>query len=205
MKPNETFAVPANEQRLTTTINALKSKGIEVDAVDNEKKAYDLVLSIIPKQEEVFTMVSQTLELTGIAEAINESGEYDSVRKSFARMGKGDEDRKSKLGAAPRYAVGSVHAVTEKGEIFIASNTGSQLAAYAYGAKHVLYVVGTQKIVKDTDTAFKRIYEYSYPLENERSMKAYGRGSNVSKILIINKEQIKGRIRIIFIRKKIGF
>lgn len=205
MEPNETYAVPANRERLDTTMNALKSKGIAVEAVDTEKEAYDRALSIIPKREEVFTMVSKTLELTGIAKAINESGEYDSVRQTFSRMGKEDADRKSKLGAAPRWAVGSVHAVTENGELFVASNTGSQLAAYAYGAKHVLYVVGTQKIVKDTEDAFKRIYKYSYPLENERAKQAYGTGSNVSKILIINKEQTEGRIRMIFIRKNIGF
>ncbi len=75
----------------------------------------------------------------------------------------------AKLGAAPEYVLGSVHAVTEYGHLFIASNTGSQLSAEAYAAKKVIFVVGTQKIVKDTQEAFKRIYEYSYPLEDERA------------------------------------
>ena len=67
-------------------------------------------------------------------------------------------------------------------------------------------MVGTQKIVKDIDEAFKRIYEYVLPLESERAKKAYGAsGSNVSKLLIINKEINPDRINLIFVNKAIGF
>ncbi len=42
-----------------------------------------------------------------------------------------------KLGGAPDYTAGSVHAVTEDGQVLIASNTGSQLGPYASGAGKV--------------------------------------------------------------------
>ena len=41
--------------------------------------------------------------------------------------------------------LGSVHAVTENGEVVVTSGTGSQLPAYLYGAAHVLWIVGTQR------------------------------------------------------------
>jgi len=110
-----------------------------------------------------------------------------------------------KLGAAPEYAVGSVHAVTEDGKVIIASNTGSQLPAYAYGSAHVIWVVGTQKIVANLEQGLKRIYEYVLPLESERLKKVYGVESNVSKLLIINKEIAPNRLTLILVKQKLGF
>ena len=73
-----------------------------------------------------------------------------------------------KLTAAPDYAVGSVHAITEAGEVLIASASGSQLGPYPYAAGNVIWVAGTQKIVKDIDDGIRRIREYSFPLEDQR-------------------------------------
>ena len=111
----------------------------------------------------------------------------------------------SELGAATKCAIGSVHAVTEDGHILIASNTGSQLSAYVYGAENVIFIVGTNKIVKNTDDGIKRIYEHSFPLENERAKKAYGMNSAVNKILILNKEFKQNRIKLVFVKEKLGF
>ena len=59
------------------------------------------------------------------------------------RQTQGAEMRR--MGAGPDIAIGSVHAITEQGEVFIASASGSQLAAYAFGAGTVIWVVGSQK------------------------------------------------------------
>ena len=92
------------------------------------------------------------------------------------------------------------------GKVLIASNTGSQLPAYAYGASKVIWIVGTQKIVNDLEDGMKRIYEYTLPLESERAQKAYGvAGSAVSKLLIVNQEVTPGRITIIFVPENIGY
>lgn len=101
--------------------------------------------------------------------------------------------------------MGSVHAVTQDGHILIASNSGSQLPAYAYSAAHVIWVVGTQKIVKNIEEGMKRIYEYCLPLEDARAQKAYGVGSAVNKLLIVNVEKVPGRITIILVKEKLGF
>lgn len=111
-----------------------------------------------------------------------------------------------RLGATPEWVLGSVHAVTETGEALIASNTGSQLPAYAFGVGKVIWVVGTQKIVKDREEGLGRIYEHSLPLESERAKKAYGvPGSAVNKILIVNREVQPGRITMILVNERLGF
>ena len=82
---------------------------------------------------------------------------------------------------------------------------GSQLAAYVYGAGSVIWVVGSQKIVPDRAAAFQRIYEYSYPREDERAREAYGFGSGVNKVLVVNREFMPGRITVILVKQELGF
>src|SRR6267142_798654 len=57
-------------------------------------------------------------------------------------------------------------AKTKPGSLMIASNSGSQLPSEAYASPHVIFVAGAQKIVKDIDEGFKRIYEHTLPLES---------------------------------------
>lgn len=196
----------ADEKTIERTVSILRSNGIEVFAVENGKQAKEKILDILPRGAEVMDMTSMTLDSIGISNEIVESGKLNSVRKKLMSMDmstQGSEMRK--LGASPEWVIGSVHAVTEDGKVLIASASGSQLPAYAYGSGHVIWVVGTQKIVKNLDEGLKRIYEYTFPLEDERAKRAYGVGSGVNKILIVNKEKIAGRITIIFVKEKLGF
>lgn len=154
----------ASKASLNKTINALKAAGIESVVVATSKDAKKQVLKLIPQKSEVMQMTSVTLDSTEIAHEINDSGKYTSVRNELMKMDRTKDNAKmQKLGAAPDWAVGSVHAVTEEGNVVIASMTGSQLPAYASGASHVIWVVGTQKIVENLDKAMKRIYEYVLP------------------------------------------
>lgn len=197
----------ASSEQIEATIAALQANGINGLVVESGEEAKKKVLELLPEGTEVMTMTSVTLDTLGIAQEINESGKYDSVRVKLNAMNRETQGSEmQKLGAAPDWTVGSVHAVTEDGKVLIASNTGSQLPAYAYGAGHVVWVVGAQKIVKDVEAGLKRIYDYVLPLEAERAKKAYGApGSFVSKLLVINRENIENRITIIFIKEVIGY
>jgi L-lactate utilization protein LutC len=187
------------------TMAALQANGIETFYVEDEAAAKAKVHELIPDGADVMTMTSRTTEGLGLDAELNESGQYASLR------GKLYEDNvepgeKRRIGAAADYVTGSVHAVTEDGEVVIASNTGSQLPAYAYAAGTVVWVVGTHKIVADLEAAKKRIYDYVLPLEAERARQAYGvEGSNVSKLLIISKEVNPHRLKLIFVNKALGF
>lgn len=191
-------------QRIDRAMKALESNGIKAIFVETGQEAREKVVAIIPGGAELMNMTSVTLEQIGLEQEIKDSGRYDLLRAKFA--GK-SESEKRKLGGGPDWAIGSVHALTEDGKLLIASQTGSQLGAYAYGAQHVIWVVGAHKIVKDVDEGLKRIYEYSLPLESERANKAYHitTGSNVSKLLIINKEFAKDRATVVIVNEPLGF
>lgn len=195
----------AKKESVEKTIKALKQNGIEAEFVADGEAAKQKALSLIGEGAEVMNMTSVTLDTIGLPKELNESGKFNSVRAKLADKSISARERK-RLGAAPEVAVGSVHAVTEEGEVFIASNSGSQLPAYAYGADKVIWVVGTQKIVGNKEEAMKRIYEYVLPLESERAQKAYGvAGSFVSKLLVFNKEVQPGRIHMILVGEVLGF
>lgn len=196
-----------DQKTLDKTVRALASNGIETIVVENGEEAKEKILELLPKGAEIMNMTSVTLDEIGVPSEINESADFISVRKKLMQMDRTTQGLEmQKIGSAHEYTLGSVHAVTENGQIIIASNTGSQLPAYAYGASHVIWVVGAQKIVKNLDEGFKRIYEYVLLLESERAKKAYGvSGSNVSKLLIINKEVKSGRLIMILVKERIGF
>ncbi len=196
----------ATEESIAKATAALTANGVEVITVADGAAAKAKVLELIPAGAEVMNMTSITLETTGIATAINESGRYDSVKAKLAKMDRATQGRQmQQLGAAPEWAIGSVHGVTEEGQIIVASATGSQLPAYAYGAAHVIWVVGTQKIVKDFEAGMERLREYVLPLESERAHKAYGvAGSSINKLLVLNKEN-PGRLTMIFVKEVLGF
>ena len=195
----------ADDETVEKTIQSLKANGITAMIVDSGEQAKAEVLKRIPRGAQVFTMSSETLRVTGIADAIN-TDQYISVRKRLISMNHETQGNEMRiLGAAPEWAIGSVHAVTEDGLLMIASKTGSQLAAYVSGAAHVIFVIGTQKIVGNRDEGFKRMYEHSLKMENVRALKVYGMESEIDKILLIAKEFKPGRTTVIFVKEVLGF
>lgn len=206
MIPNEKFGIIPSDGIIEKTTKALNENGIRATMVDNGATAKRKVFELLPEGVEVMNMTSRTLETIGVAEEIMKSGRYNSVRQKLMSMDRSVQNLEmQKMGAAPEWVIGSVHAITKDGKLLIASNTGSQLPAYAYGSSHVIFVAGAQKIVKDFDEGLKRIYEYALPLEDERAKKVYGRGSAVNKILVINKELIPDRITLFIVKEKLGF
>ncbi len=205
-EPNPEFSHPAAAARIETTARALESRGIRAIVVKDRQEARRVALELIPRGAEVLDATSQTLIETGIGEALHEPGRIHDLRPELARLskeGRGSDQRR--LGSAPEWVVGSVHAVTEQGQVVIASATGSQLAPYVFGAEHVIWVVGAQKIVPSLDEAFRRIREYAYPREDRRALVAYGMGSVVAKLLVMEREVRPGRITMILVPEALGF
>lgn len=186
---------------------ALEANNFTVHVVPDGAAAKAKLMELLPAGVEVMDMTSMTLATISAADAIGKSGAVTSVRRQLEGMDSQTQPREKKqLGAAPAWVVGSVHAVTEDGHVLVASNSGSQLPAYAFGADHVIWIVGGQKIVPNTDAGIRRIYEHALPLESERARKAYGvPGSAVNKLLIVNREIQAGRITIIVVKEQLGF
>jgi len=200
------FSILASDAQIERTMKALEANNIHAIVAENGADARKKLFEIIPAHAEVFTSSSVTLSALGIPDEIDKSTRYNSVRVKMAVMDRKTQNREmQKLGATPEFMIGSVHAVTETGRIIVASKTGSQLAGYAAGAVHVLWVVGTQKIVPTLEIGLKRVEEYTLPLETARAQKAFGVGSSIDKLLIVNKEFMPGRSTMILVKENLGF
>jgi hypothetical protein len=192
------------------TATALTANGFEVVIAANAEEAKRKALELIPSGSEVFTMSSVTVDSIGLSAALNDAGNYTSIRKALGAMNGTTQGREMrKLGAGPDVSVGSVHAITEDGKFLVASLTGSQLPAYAYGAGIAIFVVSTKKIVKNLDEAWNRLVEHVVPQESARARKAYGLpesfNSYPSKVLVFNREVQPGRVKIILMNEDAGF
>lgn len=204
LTPNMAYTRLASDEQIERAAKALEANQIRVFVTANGEEARAKVLEIIPSGAEVFTSSSRTLDSLGIPAEIDQR--YDSVRVKLSKMDRAAQGREMiKMGAVPEWMVGSVHAVTEDGAVVIASNTGSQLAGYAASAEHVVWVVGAQKITPNLEEAMKRIREYSYPLEDERALQAYGMNSFISKLLIVYREAMPGRTTMVIVKENLGF
>ncbi len=202
--PDRFTELPDN-QTLEATVVALEEHGISVEVVDDFDAAREAAIARIPEGSSVMTNTSVTLQETGIADAINDGGPYESVRNKMLALDFETQAQEMKaIAGRADFALGSVHAVTHDGALFIASASGSQLAAYAWGAANVVFVVGAQKVVPTAEAARERILEHSLKLEDARAYAAYGQNSYVGKILEIHQE-MPGRIHVVLVRQSVGF
>jgi hypothetical protein len=201
----ERFTALPDDHTVEATVVALEEHGFSVEVVNDLHAARQAVLARIPHGSSVMTNTSVTLQDTGIADAINDGGTYESARNKMFALDFATQAQEMKaIGGQPDYALGSVHAVTMDGTLVIASASGSQLASYAWGAANVIFVVGTQKLAPTPDAARERIYQHTLPLEDARAQAVYGQHSSVGKILEIHQE-LPGRIHIVLVRQLVGF
>jgi hypothetical protein len=204
--PNATYAGPADEADLEAAAGAMRASGYQVRRVPDAAAARAAALEVLPEGAEVFTASSVSAEAIGLTEEIDHSGHYVATRPRLLATDLATQvGEMRRLGAAPDWVVGSVHALTRDGDLVIASASGSQLASMAYGAQHVLFVVGAQKVVPDLGTAMSRVHEYSLPLEDARARAAYGMGSAVHKVLTLHGDFEQGRIHVPLVDEPLGY
>jgi L-lactate utilization protein LutC len=202
---SDRFAALPDDETLAETVVRLEEHGFSVEVVDDLDAARRAVLARIPEGSSVMTNPSVTLQETGIAQAIDNGGPYDSARTKVLALDHATQLQEIKaVMGQPEFALGSVHGITRDGTLVIASALGSQLASYTWGAANVIFVVGAQKLVRDLDAAHERIYQHSLKLEDARALEAYGKNSRVGKILEIHQED-PGRIHVVLIRAAVGF
>jgi acyl-CoA hydrolase len=202
---SDRFTALPDDQTLAATVVALEEHGFSVEVVDDLDGARAATLARIPAGALVMTNTSITLQETGIADAIDDGGPYDSARNKLNQLDYATQLPEMKaIAGQPDYALGSVHAITRDGALVIASASGSQLASYAWGAANVIFVVGAQKLVPSSEAGRERIHQHSLKLEDARAYAVYGQNSFVGKILEIRQE-LPGRIHVVLIRQSVGF
>ncbi|MBT2534109.1 lactate utilization protein [Arthrobacter sp. ISL-48] len=199
------FSKPADRTTLERVVEALTARGTDVRILSDRSEARAAVDQLIPDGTLVYTTTSRTLDELGISDDVRSATRYRTTRSYTETLDPATQmDEFRRHVSTMDVVIGSVHAVTEDGHVVIASASGSQLAPYAFGASHVIWVVGAQKIVKDLDEALARIEQYSLPLESERLQQVYGQPSIIGKQLVVSHER-PGRNTMLLLEDAIGF
>jgi hypothetical protein len=199
------FSAPASEAQLGELAQKLTEHNFEAVVVNDGAEAREEVLKRIPEGATVHSGKSKTLEDAGIFAELMQNDKYDFVRKRTMKMDRTTQrDEMRKAGAAPDIMLGSAHAVTADGQIVITSASGSQIGPIASGAGKLILVIGSQKIVPDLDTAFRRIKEHVFPYEDARLRETLGVGTKITRTLILDQDFGPGRTTVILVREPIG-
>jgi len=204
------FDTPADMDRIQKTIDALKSRGVSAEILQNGQEAIARLRELIPAGASVSTGASLTLREIGFEEyLISGTHPWKNLKAEF--LAEKDPARQQLLrrqSVLADWYLGSVHAVSETGEIVIASMTGSQLSPYAYAARNVAWVVGTQKITSSLDEGIRRVREFVLPHEDKRIRDSTGgkMGSRIGKLMIFEYETpfLNRKVALLFVRQKLG-
>jgi L-lactate utilization protein LutC len=199
----------ADANVLSNTIANLETHNIHSLSVETGAEALVKIKEMIPKGVSVMNGSSTTLNQIGFVDYLKEGthGWNNLHANIIAETDPAKQALLRKQSVLSDYYLGSAHAVSETGELVIASGTGSQLPHLVFTSPHIILVVGTQKIVSTLQDALNRLETYVLPLEDAR-MKSVGYGgANLSKILILkNESKMMGRnITIIFVNEELGF
>lgn len=199
----------ASPEIVEKTMSALTERGHLPEVVETGAQALERITSLIPAGASVMNGSSRTLEAIGFVKHLAE-GEHGWNNLHDAILAEKDPAKQMALRTQSVLSdvyLGSAHAITEEGEIIVASNSGSQIPHLAFTSHMLILVVGTQKITPTLSDAMTRLEQHVFPKEDARMKEVGMGGSSVSKVLIINREQpFMGRkSHIIFVNELLGF
>ncbi len=204
-----TFKTLASQESINKTIQELTANGFQAEVVENRAEALERIKALIPQGASIHNGGSITLQEIGYIDYLkSETHGWNNLHANI--LAEADPEKQSKLrreSAFSDYYLGSVHALSETGEMVIASNTGSQLPHLVFTSPNIILVVGTQKITPTLVEAIRRLEEYVIPLEDKRAMSAYKSHTMNTKTLILHKENpMMGRkVKIILVKERLGF
>ena len=199
----------ASGASIEKTTQSLHEHNFEPLTVETRAEAMAKIQELIPAGVSVMNGASVTLEQIGFIDLLK-SGKHGWNDLHAGILAEKDPEKQAvlrKQSVISDYYLGSVHALTETGELVIASNTGSQMPHIVYTSKNLIFVVGAQKIVQSVDEGLKRVGEYVVPLEDKHMQELYNAHTFWSKTVIFNKENpASGRkVWIIIVNESPGF
>lgn len=199
--------IPADEI-IEKVAENLRSRNITPIIVATKDEALAEIKKLIPAGGSVMNGSSQTLAEIGFVDYLKKgehgwSNVHDEILKEKDSV---KQARLRKESVLADYFLGSVHAITEAGQLLIASASGSQLPSYAFTSDNVIWVASANKIVPDREAGFKRIDDHVFPLENKRMQGVGYPGSTIGRVLVFEREIMPNRhLTMILVKEQLGF
>lgn len=147
-------------------VETLNEKGFKAQFVSNSKEAQKAVLELVKDCETLARGGSNTLDCTGIYDALMDTGK----RMYYYALAddKMDADAHRCAGLCADAYITSTNSITMQGELINIDGLGNRVAAMIYGPKRIIVVCGKNKIVSNQAEAMNRIKTIACPQNARR-------------------------------------
>ena len=155
-----------NEVLRARVVRALEARNMEAYYVKTKEEALEKALELIPEGSSVSWGGTMSAQEIGLTKALHEGNYtvYDREEK---------ETREEKEEIAHQalncdFFIGSTNALSEDGVLVNIDGNSNRVAAFAYGPKQVLLIVGMNKVVKTEEDAMSRAKNEAAPINAQR-------------------------------------
>ncbi|MBR5116630.1 MAG: lactate utilization protein [Lachnospiraceae bacterium] len=201
-----------NELLAEQVIKGLKSRNMTGSYAADGKEALKQALELIPTGSSVTMGGCMSAHEIGLVEALK-AGDYRFIDRDAM------SDKRAAMLAAydADYFLASANAITQDGVIVNIDGNSNRVSAIAQGPRHVLFIVGMNKVCDDVDGAMKRARNVAAPINAQR----FGLSTPCSKtgtcmnckspdticcqFLITRFSRHEGRIHVILVNETLGF
>lgn len=204
--------VKRNELLAQKVIKGLQSRNMSGYYAANSEEALRLACSLIPEGSTVTMGGAMSAHEIGLVEALKQGNYHFIDRDAF-------EDKRAAMLQAydADFFLSSANAITEDGVLVNIDGNSNRVSAIAQGPKHVLFIVGMNKVCDDVDGAMKRARNVAAPINAQRfdlSTPCAKTGSCMNckspdticcQFLITRYSRHQGRIHVILVNDTLGF
>ena len=152
-----------NELLAQKVIKGLNSRNMTGYYAANKEEAKALALSLIPEGSSITMGGAMSVHEIGLTDALK------TERYRFLDRDHATDKRAAMLMAYDAdWFLSSVNAMTEDGVLVNIDGNANRVSAIAQGPKHVLFIVGMNKVCSDVDAAMKRARGVAAPTNAQR-------------------------------------
>ena len=208
------------EKRLESVKEALEKNNFEVHLAKNASEAHLSVLDqIIPSLSpaSVSWGGSMTFVAINLYSSLCEQTQIEVLDTFDKKLSPEQMIERRRQALLTDLFITGTNAVTENGVLVNLDMIGNRVAALTFGPRHVVVLVGRNKIVPDLDSAMDRIKAYAAPVNTMRlNKKTPCRKTSrchdcqspdriCNTWTITEKSFPKGRIKVVLINEDLGF
>jgi L-lactate utilization protein LutB len=194
-------------------INTLKSCGYDPHFVQTKEEAFELAKTFIKSGMSIGLGGSVTVGQIGLLDYLTNKKDITLHNQYEAGITMDENIERRRQGLVSDIFVTGINALTKDGKIVNADGSGNRVAAFCYGPKKVLAIVGVNKIVENLEAGFKRVMEVAAIKNIDRmNTKAIEMGKeprhnldNIANKFTWVKADDKDRITIILINEELGY
>ncbi|MEJ8742901.1 lactate utilization protein [Mediterraneibacter sp. HCN-7094] len=204
-----------NEVLANRVVKNLESRNMEAYFVKTKEEALKKALELIPEGSSISWGGTASAKEIGLLDAVHE-GNYEVYDREEAQTPELKNEIAHKALDCD-FFIGSTNALAENGVMVNIDGNANRVAAFAFGPKNVLLIVGMNKVVKSEEDAMSRARNEAAPINAQR----FGLDTPCSKngmcydckspdciccqILITRYSRAAKRIKVILVDENLGF